>query len=273
MGQDDKKLESLREYARTAVLEKENSEDQNVSNDTTIDRKTEKLNLFSSDVLNETKVEPVHIKQTETIKPAKPAPSNKKLEELKQKIQEKHYELQQEQNDAINEVKEEEIAEEQTQTSEASVEDEVESLYNASLALKPEGEEIIKEELEEHSKDQTKGYKFKFRLLTGVFCCLLAILTGWVIGNAVEIASTGSQIATEVTKGEDYSVNIAKYLSKISKLDNANKDMASPEDGSLLPIEEIIPVTPQPLDEPTEYEHESNWFDKICNWFKNLFGG
>ena len=83
--------------------------------------------------------------------------------------------------------------------------------------------------------------------------------------------STSNQIATETANQQEYNVNIAEYLSKISRLDNDTSQ--TPDDDSLLPIDEIITITPQPLENPTEYEEESNWFDSICNWLRNLFGG
>ena len=112
------------------------------------------------------------------------------------------------------------------------------------------------------------------KTVISIWILAIAILGGWVIGNAIEIASTNSQIVSEIGKGEEYQVNIIEYLSKIGKLDdNVSQTPPNPEDGSLFPIEEIIPITLQPLEDTTAYEQESNWFDKICNWLKNLFGG
>ena len=68
-------------------------------------------------------------------------------------------------------------------------------------------------------------------------------------------------------------ISDAEYLSKISRLDSDVSQSDGPQDDSLFPIDEIITITPQPLEDPTAYEEESNWFDSICNWLRNLFGG
>ena len=229
------------------------------------------LNLFSSTVLAQAEKE---VQEQEKPKSSL-ASGNEALEALKQKIEQERIQnaLKLEEERKKLEEKEQEQANE-TEQSEQQVDEQVESLYNSSLSLESQGEEEIKNSISSVTNEKSKGYKFRFRLLTGVFCCLIAILSGWIIGNAIEISSTSSQIATQVTQGEEYNVNIAKYLQKIASLDSKTKDTPpNPEDGNLLPLEEVITITPQPLDEPTEYEKESNWFDKICNWLRNLFGG
>ncbi len=270
MGQDNSKLQKIRDYARTAVLEKEENEKVEQTS-AEQDETLKKLNLFSKEILQNTNVE----KQVETqddVSHSNNAPDYTKstVVEKQLKKENKPIETIQKEEKQENQQKEEL---ENTGENKEEIEEKVETLYNSSLSLEQTGEEVIEKELSTYSK-KSNDYKFKFRLLTSVFCCLLAILGGWIIGNTVEISSTTSQIATEIKKGEEYQVNIIEYLTKIGKLDdNVNQTPPNPEDGSLLPIDEIIPITPQPLEDTTAYEQESNWFDKICNWLKNLFGG
>ena len=270
MGQDNPKLQKIRDYARTAVLEKEENEkaeQTNIEQDDTFN----KLNLFSNEILQNTNVE----KQVETqddVSHSNNAPDYTKSTAVEKQVKKENKPIetiQKEKRQENKQKKELEI----TGENKEEIEDKVETLFNSSLTLEQTGEEVIQKELSTYTK-KSNDYKFKFKLLTCVFCCLLAILGGWIIGNAVEISSTSSQIATEVGKGEEYQVNIIEYLTKIGKLDdNVNQTPPNPENGSLFPIDEIIPITPQPLEDTTAYEQESNWFDKICNWFKNLFGG
>ncbi len=271
MGQDNQKLQKIRDYARTAVLEKEDSSQTEIQDNITHDIAAKKLNLFSKDVLQDTEI--VEPEKKQEINPKSyVAPKysintlvNKQVENQEKKLN--NVQQEQKREEAKEETKEE------IQDNNDEIEEKVETLYNSSLTLKQTGEEVIEKELNTYSK-KSNNYKFRFNLLTSVFCCLLAILGGWVIGNTIEIASTNSQIVSEVSKGEEYQVNIIEYLTKIGKLDdNVNQTPPNPEDGSLLPIDEIIPITPQPLEDTTAYEQESNWFDKICNWLKNLFGG
>lgn len=219
------------------------------------------INLFSSDSLTKK----VEIEESSP----KAEKSDDKLEKLKKQILENQREKEEKEKEEAQHTHED-VETEQTD----AVEESVESLYNTSLMIEPSADEVSIEEIESTNKSNQKGYKFRFRLLTGVFCCLMAILVGWIIGNSIELASTSSNIATESATSQEYNVNIAQYLSKIEKLNDATDDVPpQPGEGSLLPIEEVITITPQPLDDPTEYEQESNWFDSICNWLRHLFGG
>ncbi len=275
MNEDDR-LQSIRGYSTTTVLERE-EQVQQPTKDT-----LPELNLFSSSALNQTIVSQPETKLVQQTTPAidtetsdKVKRDNEKLEKLKQKIEQERQENAQKlelERQRMEQEQQQQAEEQQVQMDEEEIEEQVESLYNSSLSIEASGEE--NEELSAMAKDKSKSYKFRFRLMTGVFVSIVAILSGWLIGNAVQISETTSQIATEVAQGEEYNVNIAKYLQKIASLDGKAKDTPpDAESGSLLPIEEVIPLTPQPLEEPTEYEQQSNWFDKICNWFKNLFGG
>lgn len=272
MGQDNTKLQKIREYARTAVLEKEDNLKEESKKTVSSDIDTKNLNLFSRNILKSKSVEKFQ-KPEEIVSQNYVAPKfnintiNDK--QIKNEANIVEVVKSEQKNDVIIEEKAQEINKDDKE----DVEEKVETLYNSSLNIEQTGEEIIDKELNTYSK-KSNNYKFRFNLLTSVFCCLIAILGGWVIGNAIEIASTNSQIVSEIGKGEEYQVNIIEYLSKIGKLDdNVSQSPPNPEDGSLFPIEEIIPITPQPLEDTTAYEQESNWFDKICNWLKNLFGG
>ena len=246
------------------TIEKEQAFEQEQSHESNF----KELNLFSSSVLAQAEKE---AKEQEKPK-AQTTSKNEVLEALKQKIEEERIQnalrLEEERKKLEEKAQQEEQLENEEQNNQ-DIEEQVESLYNSSLS-----EEEIKDSISSATNEKTKSYKFRFRLLTGVFCCLIAILTGWVIGNSIEIANTSSQIASQVAQGKEYEANVVKYMYKISNIENKTQGTPpNPEDGNLLPIEEVITITPQALEEPTEYEHESNWFDKICNWLRNLFGG
>lgn len=117
-------------------------------------------------------------------------------------------------------------------------------------------------------KQKRKVKMFRFRLVTVVYCLIVAICTSWIITNSIKIAQISNSISQ--TQSNLY-LNGAKLVDKIQELEDLQK---SPEtSSSLIPIDEIITIQPRPLEDPTEYEAQSNWFDSICNWFGNLFGG
>ena len=259
-------------------MEQDKSLDSRVSTITLVESETQvqtkkeeslkKLNLFSKDVLENAKI----TQPSEPVVQAEPVVQTKSihsenLEKIKEHIKASHYgTYTPKQNQEM--VEEELKVVEQQPLAEEEFEEQIESLYSTSLTIESTNDEQLQEELNTYTKSETKSYKFRFRLLTGVFCCLLALLGGWIIGNIVEITSTNSQI----TEATEHFVDLKDLITNISRTDQETTP-ASPSDGSLLPIEEVIPITPLPLEEPTAYEEESNWFDKVCNWLNNIFGG
>lgn len=125
-------------------------------------------------------------------------------------------------------------------------------------------------EIDAKPKQKNKPTKFRFRLLTCIYCAIIAVCTGWVITNAVRISTVQSTIESSQSS---FKINELKYIKKIEQLDDLKDTSQNPEDSSLLPIEEVITIQPAPLENPTDYAKNSNWFDKICNWFGHLFGG
>ena len=117
-------------------------------------------------------------------------------------------------------------------------------------------------------KQKKKEWKFRLKMITAVYCVVIALMAGWVTTNIVRIAN----INTAITQSQgEVSANLAKYISEIQKLDDLKENPDN--NSSLIPIDEIITVTPLPAEDVTEFEKESNWFDNMINWFGNLFGG
>ena len=276
-----------------AVLEKEEAE-KTQQTKTPKELAAAKLNLFSVDVLkdfeyhtsNQKKImqnkenEKTEKKEITPLVPSTPVvarPLGKSaFSDMTQTSFQNKVEEKQDLEDVVEkteEVVEEKIEEKQSLQQQVEQQQiQSESLFGEIDKIESINEEKIEEEIQISTKSKNKGYSFRMRLCTGVMCLLIALFGGWIIGNAVEIASTSAQIAeTELAK-DAYEANLFSYIQKIRQLDNWNENNLN-SDSSLIPIEEIIPITPTPLKDPTSYEKESNWFDKICNWLSNLFGG
>ena len=274
--------------SQIAVLEKEETESKQEKQLSSREIAAAKLNLFSADVLkdfeyhtsNQKKIlqnKDLEKKEQKTITPLVPSSPVVAKPLVNLSIEEKPI-VQSQPQEVIEEIPAnfvEEKFEKIEQTLEEQVENqqiESESLFGEIDKIETSNEEDIEEEIQAYTKPNPKGYSFRMRLCTGVMCLLIALFGGWIIGNAIEIASTSAQIAeTEIAK-DAYEANLVSYLQKISQLDNWNDNNIN-SDSTLIPIEEIIPIIPTPLEDPTAYERESNWFDKICNWLSNLFGG
>lgn len=133
-------------------------------------------------------------------------------------------------------------------------------------------EKLINKELKSISPSPKKSYSFRIKLVTGVYCILVALFGGWVIGNAIDIAHTNANIYETIAENKEINANIEKIVLKIKNFDDASKN---PEDDSVLKemITESIETTPEAIIEPNEYVVESNWFDAFCNWLSKIFGG
>lgn len=259
--EQNESLEKIREYARTAVLEQDETQDQPKHK---IDFSKMPASKSTSGV-NESKGDAVlsAMANVATSSSISQKSDEQKLNDIKEKVRQN-----------LEKMEQAEKVESATQgeTSE-KIEESVDNLFASSLEIKETNDEQIEKELSENLSQKPKSNKFRFRLIACAFACLVALTGGWVIGNIVEISKTSTQIAEVTQTNSEYEVNIAKLINKIRKIDNSGDDLSDPSDGSLLPIEEIITITPQAQSDVTEYQKDSNWFDKICNFFRNLFGG
>ena len=260
--EQNESLEKIREYARTAVLEEEATEEKPKNK---IDFSKMPASKSTSSV-DESKGENALsvMANVATNSSISQKSDEQKLNDIKEKVRQNLEKMEQEKV---------EVSAQNEQLQDEKVEESFDTLFASSLEIKETKDEQIEKELSDNSSQKPKSYKFRFRLIACVFACLVAITGGWVIGNIVEISKTSAEIAQITQTNSEYDVNIAKLIKKISKIDSGSDDVGDPSDGSLLPIEEIITITPQAQSDVTEYQKDSNWFDKICNFFRNLFGG
>lgn len=97
--------------------------------------------------------------------------------------------------------------------------------------------------------------KFRAKLVAITYAIILTLLGGWVIYNAYSLNET--------------KYHIIQYILKIEQLDNVQQV----NDGNGTFVSNIITIEPQELQEPTEIQIQTNWFDRFCSWVVNMFGG
>ena len=133
----------------------------------------------------------------------------------------------------------------------------------------------IKKEIEKISQSPKKNYSFRIKLVAGVYCILVALFGGWVIGNAIDISHTNANIYETISETKEIESNIASIKDIVLKIKNLDDGSKNPEDDSLIKemITKTIETTPEATTEPNEYTIESNWFDVFCNWLSKIFGG
>lgn len=132
-------------------------------------------------------------------------------------------------------------------------------------------EKLISKELNKATPAPKKNYSFRIKLVTGVYCILVALFGGWVIGNAIDIAHTNASLYETVVSNQELNAEIAKIVLKIKNFDNASKN---PDDVGITTeiATEVIDTIPEDIIEPNEYVVQSNWFDILCNWLARIFG-
>lgn len=167
----------------------------------------------------------------------------------------------------VDEVKEHTIEEVNQEESNINFDELIEEVSEVKV-----NDKVLNKELKNISTTPKKSYSFRIKLVTGVYCILVALFGGWVIGNAVDIARTNANIYETVAEQERVEADIKSIVLKIKNFDDASQN---PEDDSTVKkmITETIETTPETPIEPNEYTVESNWFDVICNWISKLFGG
>jgi len=236
---DFKKLDS---NARTQLLIEKNEKTQNMTE--------AQKKLFA--VQNKKKKQEPILPRHENINVSN-LPSSKYLQSFSNTMTVGEAETNYQQEVINNEEKIEQIIQEQP----PKVEVNFDNLIEEANEIKVDDKQI-KKELKNATPSPKKNYSFRIKLVAGVYCILVALFGGWVIGNSIDIAQTNSNIYQATTTNNELNVNIAKIILEIKKYDNVTEN---PNDDSLL-VEmttEILPVIPEETTEPNEYQQESNW--------------
>lgn len=76
--------------------------------------------------------------------------------------------------------------------------------------------------------------------------------------TAVELSDS---ISAYNAAQSEYSVNVATLMQKIASVDSGNK------------MSELVETFPEQLLRPGDFEEQSNWFDRLCNFLSGITGG
>ena len=114
---------------------------------------------------------------------------------------------------------------------------------------------VIKLEKAVHSEKPKRKSSW---LKRGILAAGLAITLALGIFTAVDLADS---ISAYNAAQNQYSVNVATLMQKIASVDSGNK------------MSELIETFPEDLMRPSDFEQQSNWFDRFCNFLSGLFGG
>ena len=190
--------------------------------------------------------------------------SRKKLEEIPSSVYLKKFE-----NQKIEDI--EQIKTEMTEKKDSEFEVDFINLLNSAENIEVDTKAISKELSKETPKPK-KNFSFRIKLVTGVYCILVALFGGWGIGNTINISQTNSYLYETTAKTTEINNNIVDIIGDLTKLDSVSGD---PEDDTIVVkiVAEEIDIKPEAINKPNDYQKSSNWFDVICNWIASLFGG
>ena len=137
----------------------------------------------------------------------------------------------------------------------------------------PERESVVVEKLE-----QKPVYKLSQKAKTWLFAtvAIFVMLGGLAIYNAIHISTLDRQIAqtqydiTEVNKSLE---KTAKTLGKLTDEDAVLDTAENQYDMHLATNENTTTIELNQKNQIEDYQGESNFFDKICEFIRHLFGG
>ena len=136
----------------------------------------------------------------------------------------------------------------------------------------PERETIAVERVEEKNK-------FKFKNSVKAWLVAIAIifsmLGGLSIYNAVNINNINNQITETTVNLNNVNNDIKKVISNIDELTDEDNVLQNARELGLKEVTEENKVNIELLEKNNveDYKGQTNFFDKICNFFRNLFGG
>ncbi len=106
-------------------------------------------------------------------------------------------------------------------------------------------------------KEEPKKKRLSY-LKRGALALGIGVTIALGIFTAVELSNTIS--AYNVAQSE-YSVNVATLMQKIASVDSGNK------------MAELVETFPDEVMRPSDFEEQSNWFDRLCNFLSGVIGG
>ncbi len=125
--------------------------------------------------------------------------------------------------------------------------------------------------------EQKPKYRLKPKAKAWLVACIVifAMLGGLSIYNAVHISNMNSQITETTVSINNVNNDIKKVVSNIDELTDEDNILKNAQELGLKEVteENKVNISLNEKNQVTDYESQTNFFDKICNFFRNLFGG
>ena len=136
----------------------------------------------------------------------------------------------------------------------------------------PERETLSVERVE--NKPQFK-LKNKAKVWLIAFSAIIVMLFGLCIYNGVHINNLNNQINQTTTSITDVNKDIEKVIKDIGKLTDEQEILNNASDLGYQEVTDAnnVQIELKKKNNVEDYQSQTNFFDKICNFFRNMFGG
>ena len=121
-------------------------------------------------------------------------------------------------------------------------------------------------------KNVNAKLNFRGKLMVFGYASIVAILGFLAIFNVVQINNLNSQNAQIESQIHQSENKLGDLYEIYKELNNSDRIADIVDDKNMIKLESTSNSNIT-LREPKQYTKESNWFDKICNFFSSLFGG
>ncbi len=121
-------------------------------------------------------------------------------------------------------------------------------------------------------KNVNAKLNFRGKLMIFGYASIVAILGFLAIFNVVQINNLNSQNAQIESQIHQSENKLGDLYEIYKELNNSDRIADIVDDKNMIKLESTSNSNIT-LREPKQYTKESNWFDKICNFFSSLFGG
>lgn len=147
-----------------------------------------------------------------------------------------------------------------------------EKFVNEQHDYTPERETVSVEKVEDKPKLRLKS---KAKSWFVAIVLIISMLGGLAIYNAVQIQNLNTQITETTVNINNINGDIKQVVKNIDELTDEDNVLKKAEDLGLKEVteENKVNVTLNEKNVVEDYESQTNFFDKICNFLRNLFGG
>ena len=149
---------------------------------------------------------------------------------------------------------------------------EFETYVNEQNSYTPEKETVMVEKVKEKP-----SFKFRPKAKAWLVSIIIifAMLGGLSIYNAVHIQNMNNQITETSVNINNVNNDIKKVISNIDELTDEDNVLKNAQSLGLQEVSEEnkVNIALETKNNVPEYESQTNFFDKICNFLRNLFGG